>query len=153
MVINAGPEPSAVLAERAPRADGTPEHRCRTRASMVVNAQGQRLCNEAAAGRIQDSLGGMAPALQALNMPPYVAVNISTDNPTFPCPAITLGGLRVNESNGLVINQAEQAIPGLYAAGRAAVGIASNGYVSGLSLADCLWSGRRAGQSMGTSTD
>ena len=30
--------------------------------------------------------------------------------------------------------------------GRAAVGIASNSYVSGLSLADCLWSGRRAGR-------
>lgn len=36
-------------------------------------------------------------------------------------------------------------IPGLYAAGRTAVGIASARYISGLSLADCVFSGRRAG--------
>ncbi|MFD4183567.1 FAD-binding protein, partial [Rhodococcus sp. NPDC058514] len=36
------------------------------------------------------------------------------------------------------------AIEGLYAAGRTAVGICSNSYVSGLSLADCVFSGRRA---------
>ncbi len=34
----------------------------------------------------------------------------------------------------------------LYAAGRTAVGICSNSYVSGLSLADCVFSGRRAGR-------
>ena len=51
----------------------------------------------------------------------------------------------MNEQNGAVVNAEGQDIPGLYAAGRAAVGIASNRYVSGLSLADCLWSGRRAG--------
>ncbi len=37
-------------------------------------------------------------------------------------------------------------IPGLYAAGRTAVGICSNSYVSGLALADCVFSGRRAGE-------
>ena len=36
-------------------------------------------------------------------------------------------------------------VAGLYAAGRTAVGICSNSYVSGLSLADCVFSGRRAG--------
>ena len=36
-------------------------------------------------------------------------------------------------------------IDGLYAAGRNAVGICSNSYISGLSIADCLYSGRRAG--------
>jgi len=36
-------------------------------------------------------------------------------------------------------------VPGLYAAGRTAVGLCSNSYVSGLSLADCVFSGRRAG--------
>jgi len=34
----------------------------------------------------------------------------------------------------------------LFAAGRAACGLASNHYVSGLSLADCIWSGRQAGR-------
>ena len=36
-------------------------------------------------------------------------------------------------------------IPGLYAAGRTAVGVCSRQYVSGLSIADCVYSGRRAG--------
>lgn len=61
------------------------------------------------------------------------------------CPAITLGGLRVDETTGGVLDAQGGSIPGLYAAGRTAIGIASNRYVSGLSLADCLWSGRRAG--------
>ena len=66
----------------------------------------------------------------------------------FPLPTITLGGLRVDEQTGAVLDADDAPIPGLYAAGRAAVGLASNGYVSGLSLADCLWSGRRAGAAM-----
>ncbi len=105
-------------------------------------------CNQAAAGARADSWGKAAPALQALSTPPYAAINISVDNPLFPCPAITLGGLRVDESSGAVLGEDGQVIPGLFAAGRAAVGIASNGYVSGLSLADCLWSGRRAGRAI-----
>ncbi|MGH6631224.1 MAG: FAD-binding protein, partial [Burkholderiales bacterium] len=44
-----------------------------------------------------------------------------------------------------VLSAAGMPIAGLYAAGRCAVGVASNRYVSGLSLADCLFSGRRAG--------
>ena len=39
-------------------------------------------------------------------------------------------------------------IPGLYAAGRTAVGICSNVYVSGLAYADCIFSGRRVGRSV-----
>jgi len=35
---------------------------------------------------------------------------------------------------------------GLYAAGRTAAGLCSRSYVSGLSLADCVFSGRRAGR-------
>ena len=67
------------------------------------------------------------------------------------CPAITLGGLRVDEATGGVLNAQGQTIPGLYAAGRTAIGVASNRYVSGLSLADCLWSGRRAGNTAANS--
>ena len=92
-----------------------------------------------------DALGKSAEYLAPIAKPPFFALNISASNKTFPCPAITLGGLQVNEQNGAVVNAEGQDIPGLYAAGRAAVGIASNRYVSGLSLADCLWSGRRAG--------
>jgi 3-oxo-5alpha-steroid 4-dehydrogenase len=65
----------------------------------------------------------------------------------YPCPMLTLGGLTVDESSGQVVSFTGAAIPGLYAAGRNAVGICSNSYVSGLSLADCVFSGRRAGRS------
>ncbi len=93
-----------------------------------------------------DSVGKTPDRMQALNTPPYLAINISAvGNALFPCPTITLGGLRIDETTGAVLNGDDQPIKGLYAAGRAAVGIASNGYVSGLSIADCLWSGRRAG--------
>ncbi|MNT94949.1 hypothetical protein D3C72_2367290 [compost metagenome] len=44
-----------------------------------------------------------------------------------------------------MLNTDQQPISGLYAAGRNAVGVASNLYVSGLSLADCVYSGRRVG--------
>ena len=93
-----------------------------------------------------DALGKSENMLAALTTGPFYALNISADSKTFPCPAITLGGLRVNEESGGVLTESGAVIPGLYSAGRAAVGIASNGYVSGLSIADCLWSGRRAGQ-------
>ncbi|GAA5048484.1 FAD-binding protein [Nocardia callitridis] len=63
-----------------------------------------------------------------------------------PCPMLTLGGAVVDEDTGAVKTTAGTAIPGLYAAGRTALGICSDSYVSGLSLADCVFSGRRAGK-------
>lgn len=101
--------------------------------------------NNAASQQNEDTFEKSTGSMQPLLKPPYSAINISVSNPLFPCPAITLGGLRVDEDSSAVLNTDGKPIPGLYAAGRAAVGIASNGYVSGLSLADCLWSGRRAG--------
>ena len=99
----------------------------------------------AGAASNNDALGKSQNMLAPLAQAPYYALDISASSKTFPCPAITLGGLKVDEETGGVLNSQGQAIAGLYAAGRAAVGIASNGYVSGLSIADCLWSGRRAG--------
>jgi 3-oxo-5alpha-steroid 4-dehydrogenase len=93
-----------------------------------------------------DPLGKSSELLQALAAPPFYALNISADRRVFPCAALTLGGLRVDESTGAVRKVEGGTIPGLYAAGRAAAGIASNHYVSGLALADCIWSGRRAGR-------
>ncbi len=93
-----------------------------------------------------DALGKSTQMLQALDTGPYYALDISVNSKTFPCPAITLGGLVIDEISGAVRTDQGQNITGLFAAGRAAVGIASNGYVSGLSIADCLWSGRRAGR-------
>jgi len=57
--------------------------------------------------------------------------------------------LEVDETTGNVINTQGEAIKGLFAAGRSAVGVCSNIYVSGLSIADCVFSGRRVGKSLG----
>ena len=62
--------------------------------------------------------------------------------------AFTLGGLVVDEESGAVRREHEQAIPGLYAAGRSAVGLCSKGYLSGMSLADTVFSGRRAARAI-----
>lgn len=77
---------------------------------------------------------------------PFYAFNISVKNaPFFPIPGLTLGGLEVDGASGEVLNEHRDPISGLYAAGRSAVGVCSNSYVSGLSLADAIFSGRRAG--------
>jgi 3-oxo-5alpha-steroid 4-dehydrogenase len=94
-----------------------------------------------------DPLGKSRDLLHRLDTPPFYALDISADKRVFPCAALTLGGLRVDETDGSVRAGDSATVPGLYAAGRAAVGIASNHYVSGLALADCVWSGRRAGRS------
>lgn len=77
---------------------------------------------------------------------PFTLLEVSIRRSTLnPCPMLTLGGLVVDEDTGAVKSTAGKDIPGLYAAGRTAVGICSESYVSGLSLADCMFAGRRAG--------
>jgi 3-oxo-5alpha-steroid 4-dehydrogenase len=78
-----------------------------------------------------------------LTVPPFRAIDCSIGSKVFPLPTLTLGGLRVEESSGKVLRADNSSIDGLYAAGRAAAGICSRSYVSGLSLADCIFSGRR----------
>jgi 3-oxo-5alpha-steroid 4-dehydrogenase len=102
--------------------------------------------NEAAAGRSADPFGKPKQYIHTLEEGPYYAMDVSADSKLFPCPMITFGGLVVDEKTGLVKRADGSTIPGLYAAGRTAVGIASNSYVSGLSIADCVFSGRRAGR-------
>jgi 3-oxo-5alpha-steroid 4-dehydrogenase len=99
----------------------------------------------AAQGHGDDAFGKSPDMRHALNGPLY-AIDISVGNPLFPMAVLTLGGLRVDEASGQVVREGGQPIGGLYAAGRAAVGIPSSRYVSGLSLADCVFSGRRAGR-------
>lgn len=89
---------------------------------------------------------------QALEQGPFYAINASYDFFPVPCTSLTLGGLKVNEKSGQVITGDGNDIPGLYAAGRVAVGIPSKGYVSGLSIADCIYSGRRAARAIALST-
>ena len=101
--------------------------------------------NAAAQGAGEDAFGKSADMRHALQGP-LLALDISMGNPLFPLATLSLGGLRVDEDSGQVLDATGQAIPGLYAAGRTAIGLASRRYISGLSLADCVFSGRRAGR-------
>ena len=56
----------------------------------------------------------------------------------------TLGGLHTTV-DGEVLDHSGEPIPGLYAAGRASSGIHGDGYISGTSLGDGTFFGRRAG--------
>jgi 3-oxo-5alpha-steroid 4-dehydrogenase len=100
--------------------------------------------SRAARGEVADEFCKSAAMLTDLDQGPWYALDLSFDSKLFPCPVITLGGLKVCEDSGRVLDHAGQPINGLYSAGRNAVGVASNLYVSGLSLADCIYSGRRA---------
>ncbi|MFJ1581140.1 FAD-binding protein [Streptomyces sp. NPDC088182] len=93
-----------------------------------------------------DPLGKPDAYLHQLGQGSYYAFDVSLRSPLFfPSPMITLGGLTVHDDTGSVLTEGGAAIEGLYAAGRSAVGVASHSYVSGLSIADCIFSGRRAG--------
>ncbi|RDH80464.1 FAD-binding protein [Mycolicibacterium moriokaense] len=82
-----------------------------------------------------------------IERPPFYGVDISLKSSPFDfVPGLTLGGLVVDPHSGQVRRADGTCVTGLYAAGRTAVGVCSNSYVSGLSLADCVFSGRRAGE-------
>ncbi|MGW8321878.1 MAG: FAD-binding protein, partial [Thermodesulfobacteriota bacterium] len=87
--------------------------------------------NGAAEGKREDIFGKPKKYMRSLKEGPYYAMDVSSDSKLFPCPMITFGGLVVEEKTGLVKRADGSTIRGLYAAGRTAVGIASNSYVSG----------------------
>jgi 3-oxo-5alpha-steroid 4-dehydrogenase len=91
-----------------------------------------------------DPMGKPADYLAKLGKGPWYALDCRIDG-LVRNPSITLGGLRVDETTGEVLSNEGGVIKGLYAAGRSAVGVASHSYVSGLSIAGCIFSGRRAG--------
>jgi 3-oxo-5alpha-steroid 4-dehydrogenase len=74
----------------------------------------------------------------------YYAINFSIPNKFAFTQIFTMGGLAVDEVTGEVLRSDGSPVIGLYAAGRTAYGLCSNNYVSGLSLGDCVFSGRRA---------
>jgi len=62
--------------------------------------------------RLRQRLLGKNPAMmQALDQPPYYAFEIFRAQQDLPCPAITLGGLRVNENDGGVSTTADATFP------------------------------------------
>jgi 3-oxo-5alpha-steroid 4-dehydrogenase len=93
-----------------------------------------------------DALGKKAEHLATIEQGPFYAIPLDTDSLFYPSPCLTLGGLRTDGMTARVLAEDGGAIEGLYAAGRTAVGVASNGYVSGLSVADGIFSGRAAGR-------
>lgn len=95
-----------------------------------------------------DPFGKSEKLRRTLSIGPFYATDIGASLKLSPIPALTMGGLVVDEDTGQVQGTNGAAIKGLFAAGRTAVGICSHYYVSGLSLADCIWSGWRAAETI-----
>jgi len=94
-----------------------------------------------------DPFGKPDDVRQRLDRPPFALIDCSVRPRLFyPAPVLTLGGLVTDPRTSQVLRADGTPVPGLYAAGRSAVGLCSGSYVSGLSLADCVFSGRRAGR-------
>jgi len=117
-----------------------------------INAEGLEAqliqYNRMARGEITDPFQKSQDDIAEINENSIVAIDIGLTAKLFPCPILTLGGLKIDEKTGNVKNEKGKKIDGLYAAGRNAIGIASWNYVSGLSIADCIYSGRRAANAL-----
>jgi 3-oxo-5alpha-steroid 4-dehydrogenase len=106
--------------------------------------------NETARTGKPDPLGKAHEYFVPQDTPPFYALDCSLYGISLlrfglPAAAITLGGLVVDEETGQVKRKDGSVIKGLYAAGRNAVGLCSDSYfASGSSIADCIFSGRRA---------
>jgi 3-oxo-5alpha-steroid 4-dehydrogenase len=98
--------------------------------------------NAAARGEIADPFEKRRDELAEIATGPFYAIDAGIASKLLPMPTMTVGGLRVDEATGLVQREGGGVIDGLYAAGRNAVGLCSHIYVSGLSYADCVFSGR-----------
>lgn len=95
-----------------------------------------------------DELGKSEKLRSPISQGPFHATNIGAPLKFSPIGAVTMGGLVPDVETGEVLDIAGEPIKGLFAVGRTAVGICSNFYVSGLSLADCIWSGWRAAETI-----
>jgi 3-oxo-5alpha-steroid 4-dehydrogenase len=104
--------------------------------------------NRQVASGAPDPFGKSEKLRRRIETGPFYATSIGAACRLSPIPALTMGGLAVDEDSGEVLGMDGNPVKGLYAAGRTAVGICSHYYVSGLSLADCVWSGWRAAESL-----
>jgi 3-oxo-5alpha-steroid 4-dehydrogenase len=95
-----------------------------------------------------DETGKQAKLRRKIETGLFYANDIGTSAKMSPTSSITVGGLVVDEDTGEVLSNEGGKVPGLYAAGRTAVGICSHYYVSGLSLGDCVYSGCRAAETI-----
>jgi 3-oxo-5alpha-steroid 4-dehydrogenase len=103
-----------------------------------------RTYNESAAQGADAEHGKLRAHLGAMSEPPYYALNMSLRNRWGFSGTMPNGGLTVDEETGAVTRTDGSPIEGLYAAGRSAVGVCSESNFSGLSIADAVFSGRRA---------
>ena len=104
--------------------------------------------NKAARGDIPDPMRKGQEFLVELSRPPYYALNISKDSSTFPLAVLTFGGLTVDEQTRQVQREDGSSVNGLYAIGRTAASLPSNHYMSGFAIADCVFTGRKAGRAV-----
>jgi 3-oxo-5alpha-steroid 4-dehydrogenase len=83
---------------------------------------------------------------------PFGAVDLRVASDAIYAP-FTLGGLETDAEGRVLTTSSETptAVPGLFAAGRSTAGIAAHGYVSGISLGDSTYFGRRAGAAAASS--
>ncbi len=97
----------------------------------------------AAAASGEDPEFHKAPEYVVPLEPPYGVVDMRVTKSFYA--SFTLGGLSTG-ADGSVLDGSGSQVPGLFAAGRTTAGIAGSGYVSGISLGDGTYFGRRAGR-------
>ncbi|RYD91145.1 MAG: FAD-binding protein [Sphingomonadales bacterium] len=90
---------------------------------------------------------GKKPANMSVLEGGFYAINCSFRNKWSFSSGMPFGGLKVNEKTGAVVTGEGASVPGLYACGRSAVGLSTATTFSGLSIADTIFSGRRAARS------
>lgn len=129
------------------RKKATTLERLALRCGMSADALAETISeyNRAALTGGPDAFGKAAALCQPIHTPPFYAINCDLESARFQAPCLTLGGLRVDGLSGQVLRHDGSPIAGLYAAGRTAVGVSSQSYVSGLAIADGIFSGRNAG--------
>lgn len=112
------------------------------------------------AGRGRDSRHHKDPRWLRPLEPPFAAIDIGAgfarrdpgaEGGSAGVAGFTLGGLRTSV-DGEVLDWSGAPIAGLYAAGRATSGIHGEGYISGTSLGDGTFFGRRAGRRAATTS-
>ena len=106
-----------------------------------------RAYNEHAARGEDPEFHKRAPFLRPLGTPPATglgAIDLRVDHGAIYA-TFTLGGL-ATDTEARVLGASGEAVPGLYAAGRVAACLAAGNYVSGISLGDASFFGRRGGR-------
>lgn len=139
---------NAILKQYTATADTLPELAAKIGAPAAKLVATIEAYNKQARDGAPDPMGKSDYLRRAIEQGPFYATDIGASCRLAPIPALTMGGLVVDEDSGQVMGNDGAPIRGLFAAGRTAIGICSNYYVSGLSLADCVWSGLRAADAL-----